>query len=163
MNVSLAYPLRSNINGLVHAIGHCHAIDALRCNFSAPHWEILASYMQPFALDGGQVLIEQGSADRTLYFIESGTLSVHYQDNKSRIRMALVGAGSVVGEGAFFSHQPRNATVQATGDCQLWCLNPMRFLEFSNRHSPIALALTLVMAGVMARRLYIRPKRVAVT
>jgi CRP-like cAMP-binding protein len=88
---------------------------------------------------------------------------VHYQDDKSRIRMALVGAGSMVGEGAFFSNQPRNATVQASGDCQLWCLTPMRFLELSNRHSPIALELTLGMAAVMAKRLYIRPKRVAVT
>lgn len=119
--------------------------------------------MQPIALDGGQELIEQDSADRTLYFIESGTLSVHYQDNESHIRMALVGAGSVVGEGAYFSHQPRNATVQATGDCQLRCLNPMRFLELSNRHSPIALESTLGMAAVMALRLYIRSKRMAVT
>lgn len=163
MNVPLANHLRFDINGLAQAIAHCHASDALRCNFSVPHWEILASYMQPFALGSGQVLIEQGTTDRTLYFIESGTLSVHYQDDKSRIRMALVGAGSVVGEGAFFSQQPRNATVQASGDCQLWCLTPMRFLELSNRHSPIALALTLGMAAVMAKRLYIRPKRVAVT
>lgn len=163
MNAPLASTLRFDINGLAQAIAHCHASDALRCNFSVPHWDILASYMQPFVLNGGQVLIEQGATDRTLYFIENGTLSVHYQDEKSRVRMALVGAGSVVGEGAFFSHQNRNATVQASGDCKLWCLTPMRFLELSNRHSPIALELTLGMASVMAKRLFIRPKRVAVT
>lgn len=163
MNAPLTANLRFDINGLAQAMAHCHASDALRCQFSAPHWEILAGYLQPFALGSGQVLIEQGVADRTLYLIESGTLSVHYEDDKSRIRMALVGAGSVVGEGAFFSHQPRNATVQASGNCKLWCLTPMRFLELANRHSPIALELTLGMAAVMARRLYIRPKRVAVT
>ena len=163
MNAPLPGNLRFDIHGLAQAISHCHASDALRCNFSVPQWEILAAYLQPFALGSGQVLIEQGATDRTLYFIESGSLSVHYEDDKSRIRMALVGAGSMVGEGAFFSHQPRNATVQASGDCKLWCLTPMRFLELSNRHSPIALELTLGMAAVMARRLYIRPKRVAVT
>ena len=163
MNAPLPGNLRFDIHGLAQAIAHCHASDALSCKFSVPHWEILAGYLQPFAMGTGQVLIEQSAADRTLYFIESGTLSVHYEDDKSRIRMALVGAGSVVGEGAFFSHQPRNATVQASGDCKLWCLTPMRFLELSNRHSPIALELTLGMATVMARRLYIRPKRVAVT
>lgn len=163
MNAPLPGNLRFNIHGLAQAIAHCHASDALRFQFSAPHWEILASYMQPFALGSGQVLIEQGATDRTLYFIESGTLSVHFEDDKSRIRMALVGPGSVVGEGAFFSHQPRNATVQASGDCKLWCLTPMRFTELANRHSPVALELTLAMAAVMARRLYIRPKRVAVT
>ena len=163
MNAPLPGNLRFDIHGLARAMSHCHASDALRCNFSVPQWEILAAYMQPFALGSRQVLIEQGVTERTLYFIESGSLSVHYEDDKSRIRMALVGAGSMVGEGAFFSHQPRNATVQASGDCKLWCLTPMRFLELSNRHSPIALELTLGMAAVMARRLYIRPKRVAVT
>lgn len=163
MNAPLPGNLRFDIHGLAKAITHCHASDALRCKFSAPQWEILASYMQPFALGGGKVLIEQGATDRTLYFIESGTLSVHYEDEKARVRMALVGSGSVLGEGSFFSHQPRSATVQASGDCKLWCLTPMRFLELSNRHSPIALELTLAMGGVMARRLYIRPKRIAVT
>ena len=163
MNVLLASNSRVDIRGLAQAITHCHASDALRCQFSVPHWDILAAYMQPFSLGSGQVLIEQGATDRSVYFIESGTLSVHFEDEKSRIRMALVGAGSVLGEGAFFSHQPRNATVQASGDCKLWCLTPLRFLELANRHSPIALELTLAMGAVMARRLFIGPKRVAVT
>ena len=153
MNAPLPGNLRFDIHGLAQAISHCHASDALRCQFSVPQWDILAAYMQPFSL----------ATDRTLYFIESGTLSVHYEDEKARVRMALVGPGSLLGEGAFFSHQPRSATVQASGDCKLWCLTPMRFLELSNRHSPIALELTLAMGAVMAKRLYIRPKRVAVT
>lgn len=163
MNAPLPGNLRFDIQGLVLAIAHCHASDALSCKFSTPQWEILAAYMQPSALNSGRVLIEQGATDRTLYFIESGTLSVHYEDEKSRIRMALVGPGSVVGEGAFFSHQPRSATVQSSGDCKLWCLTPARFLELANRHSAIALEMTLALGAVMARRLYIRPKRVAVT
>lgn len=163
MNAPLPGNLRFDIHGLAQAISHCHASDALRCQFSVPHWDILAAYMQPFSLASGRVLIEQGATDRILYFIESGTLSVHYEDEKARVRMALVGPGSILGEGAFFSHQPRSATVQASGDCKLWCLTPMRFLELSNRYSPIALELTLAMGAVMAKRLYIRPKRVAVT
>ena len=107
--------------------------------------------------------MEQGALDRTLYFVESGTLSVHYEDEKARVRMALVGAGTVLGEGAFFSHMPRSATVHASTPCKLWCLTPMRFLELATRHSPIALELTMAMGSVMAKRLYNRPKRVAVT
>ncbi|MDB5965954.1 MAG: cyclic nucleotide-binding protein [Polaromonas sp.] len=163
MNAPLAANIRFDIRGLSQAIANSHASDALRCQFSQPHWEILASYMQPFALSSGQVLMEQGAADRTLYFIESGTLSVHYEDEKGRIRMALVGPGTVLGEGAFFSHQPRSATVQASSPSKLWCLTPMRFLELANRHAPVALELTIGMGAVMAKRLYNRPKRVAVT
>ena len=163
MNAALPGNLRFDIQGLAQAIAHCNASDALRCQFSPQSWDILATYMQPFALGGGQVLIEQGATDRTLYFIESGTLSVHYEDEKSRVRMALVGPGTVIGEGSFFSHQARSATVQASGACKLWCLTPIRFLELSNRQSPLALELTMAMGGVMAKRLYNRPKRVAVT
>jgi CRP/FNR family cyclic AMP-dependent transcriptional regulator len=163
MNAALPAAIRFDIQGLVQAIMHCHASDALRCQFSQPHWDILASHLQPFALNSGQVLMEQGALDRTLYFIESGTLSVHYEDEKARVRMALAGAGTVLGEGAFFSHRPRNATVQASTSCKLWCLTPMRFVELANRHGSIALELTMALGAVMARRLYNRPRRVAVT
>jgi CRP/FNR family transcriptional regulator, cyclic AMP receptor protein len=154
---------RADIQALAQAIATSPASDALRCQFSAPQWESLAGYFQPFMLKSGQILIEQGAQDRTLYFIESGGLSVHYEDDKGRVRMALVGAGSVVGEGAFFSHLPRSATVQASGPSKLWCLTSLRFLELSNRHSALALELAIALGSVMAKRLYNRPRRVAVT
>ncbi|MDO8284235.1 MAG: cyclic nucleotide-binding domain-containing protein [Polaromonas sp.] len=163
MNAPLPTTLRFDIQGLANAIAHSHASDALRCQFTPQQWDILAGYMQPFAMQQGQVLIEQGSNDQTLYFIESGTLSVHYEDDKGRVRLALVAAGTVVGEGAFFSRMPRNATVQASNASKVWCLTALRFKELSNRNSPIALELTLAMGAVLAKRLYNRPKRVAVT
>ncbi len=163
MNAPLPADVRFDIQGLAQAILHCHSSDGLRCQFIQPHWDILSGYMQPFSLNSGQVLMEQGAIDRTLYFVESGTLSVHYEDEKARVRMALVGAGSVIGEGAFFSHAPRSATVHASSPCKLWCMTPARFLELANRHSPLALELTMAMGAVMAKRLYNRPRRVAVT
>ena len=163
MNAPLPTSLHFDIRGLATAIAHSHASDALRCQFTPVQWDVLAAFMQPFALQPGQSLIEQGAADQTLYFIESGTLSVHYQDGKGRIRLAMVAAGSVIGEGAFFSRLPRSATVQATNACKVWCLTVMRFKELASRHSPVALELSLAIGGVMAKRLYNRPKRVAVT
>lgn len=151
-----------DIQRLAQSIAQCTASDALRCQFSQPHWDILAAHLQAFSLTTGQVLIEQGASDRSLYFIESGNLSVHYEDQKSRVRMALVGAGSVLGEGGFFSHQPRSATVNASTACRLWCLTPLRFTELASRHGPVALELTLALGSVMARRLSLRPRRVAV-
>ena len=163
MNAPLTETFRFDIQGLSQAVSHCTASDGLQRQFSPSNWDILAAYMQPFALNSGQVLMEQGAHDRTLYFVESGTLSVHHEDDKAYVRMALVGAGSVLGEGAFFSHQPRSATVQASGPCKLWCLTPLRFTELGNRHSSVALELTMAISAVMARRLYSRSKRVAVT
>ena len=153
----------SEIQGLARAIATSTASDALRCQFNDLQWESLAGYFQPFALQSGQVVIEKGAQDRTLYFIESGGLSVHFEDDKGRVRMALVAPGSVVGEGSFFSHLPRSATAQATGPSKLWCMTSLRFLELSNRHSPWALELAIALGSVMAKRLHNRSRRIAVT
>ena len=155
--------LRFDTSGLAQAISDSRANDALQCKFALPQWDVLAAYLQPEEARGGQVLMAQGAEDRTLYFIESGTLAVHYEDEKARVRMAMVGPGTVLGEGAFFAHQPRSATVQASTNCKLWVLSQQRFKELAHRHPAIALELTLGMGGVMAKRLYNRPKRVAVT
>ena len=150
------------IEALVAAVADSLAADALRCQLNPAQWLALADYLQALDVPEGRVLIERGAPDRAVYFVESGSLSVHYQDSLGRVRMALVAAGSVVGEGSFFSHLPRAATVQASGSAKLWFLSPLRFLELANRHSPIALELTLGLGSVMARRLYNRAKRVAV-
>lgn len=155
--------LRFDLAGLAQAIANCNAVDALQFKLAQPQLDALAGYLQPEELRASQVLMAQGSSERTVYFIETGTLSVHYEDEKARVRMAMVGPGTVVGEGAFFAHQPRSATVQAGPGCKVWALTAQRFSELAHRHPGIALELVLAMSGVMARRLYSRPKRVAVT
>lgn len=155
--------LRFDLGGLAQAITSCQATDALQFKLAQPQLEALAGYLRPEELRASQVLMAQGTSDRTVYFIETGTLSVHYEDEKGRVRMAMVGPGTVVGEGAFFAHQPRSATVQASSVSKVWALTAQRFSELAHRHPAIALELVLAMGGVMAKRLYNRPKRVAVT
>ena len=163
MNSPLPGAPRFDVQTLAQVIQNCEASDALRCQLSQPHWATLASFMHPFPLSKGQVLIEQGARDATLYFIESGTLSAHCEEGDTKIHTALVGAGTVLGEGSFFSSQPRRATVYASSPCKMWCLTSLRFKDLARHHSSIALELTLAMGAVMARRLCIPPKRAAVT
>lgn len=163
MNAPLPLNVRFDINGLVQAIAHNHSTDCLNLAMTAVQWDIMASYLQPFALAQGQILIEQGSLDRTLYLLESGTLSVHYEDDKGRVRLAIVGPGSAVGEGSFFSHLPRAATVQAASAAKVWCMTPLRFTELANRQPALALEVAMGLGTVLARRLVNKPKRVAVT
>lgn len=155
--------MRADIMGLAQAMRQSGALDAVPLNLTEAQWQSLADFVQPVTLQQGQVLIEQGVKDRTVYFVETGSLTVHYEDAKERVRIALVGPGSLLGEGAFFSHLPRSATVQAGAPSRLWCLTPLRFRELSTRFPPIALELSVAMAAVLARRMYNRPKRVAVT
>ena len=163
MNAASLTPVRFDILDLAQAMKHSSALDAVPLNLQDAQWRSVADYLQAVSLQQGQVLIEQGVKDRTVYFVESGSLTVHYEDDKDRIRIAMVGAGSLLGEGAFFSHLPRSATVNAGSACRLWCLTPLRFRELSTRFPELALELTVAMSAVLARRMYNKPKRVAVT
>lgn len=155
--------MSSSIQDLCRAIAQNTSYDAFAPAFNAQQWEMLASYLQPFDLAAGQVLIDQGANDRTLFFIESGALSVHLIGDKGQMRLAILNPGSVVGEGSFFSRLPRSANVVATGAARVWRLTPIRFSEMSNRQPNLALEMALALGAVIAKRMVNRPKRVAVT
>jgi len=163
MNVSSPLASKVDLQGLIDAIAQASADDSMTNPLSAAQWEVLSSYLLPVVMPAGQVLFTQGSTDRTLFLVESGSLSVHYQDEKERLRLAIVGPGSVVGEGAFFSHRARSATVQASAPSKLWSLPALRFTELTNRQPAIALGLAMAAGAVLAKRLGNRRRRVAAT
>jgi len=86
--------MRADIMVLAQAMRQSNALDAVPLNLTDVQWQSLADFLQPMALPQGQVLIEQGVKDRTVYFVESGSLTVHYEDAKERVRLAL-GRGPV--------------------------------------------------------------------
>lgn len=163
MNAPLRTPIQFDVQGLVQAITRNPGPDTFQPTLTAKQWELLGTYLQPFAVKQGQVLIEQNAADRTVYLVENGSLTVHYEDDQKRLRLASVGAGSAVGEGAFFTRQPRNATVQAASAATIWSLTPIRFTELSNRQPALALEIAMGLGSLVSRRLANRPKRVCVT
>ena len=161
MNSSRPHSAKFQVQSLITAIARNKDYDALPLALSATEWEPLSSYLQPFALAQDQVLIEQGAMDRTLYFVESGTLSVH-RDDDGRMSLALVGAGSVLGEGAFFSSLSRKANAIGSSPCRLWSLTVARFLELANRQPALALRVALALGTVLAKRVENSPRRAAV-
>lgn len=163
MNAPPAGTPQFDIHQLIAATAANASPDVFRPSINAGQWQLFGSYLQPLLLRQGQVVIQQGASDRTVYLVEEGALTVHFEDETGRIRLATVEAGSAVGEGAFFSRQPRNATVQAAGPCKLWSMTPMRFAELSNRQPQIALEIAMALGGLVSRRLANRPKRVAIT
>ena len=163
MNVPMPVASKVDLKGLIDAIAQTTAEDSMTNPLTAAQWEVLSSYLLPVVLHAGQVLFSQGATDRTLYLVESGSLTVHYEDEQQRVRLAIVGPGSVVGEGAFFSHRPRSATVQAGAPTRLWNLTAIRFTEFANRNPAVALQLVMAIGAVQAKRLANRRRRVAST
>lgn len=163
MSTSFSSHDKPDIKALLEAVTNNPNDPTLSHMLTQPQWAVLSGYMQSSMLAPGQVLITQGAEDRTLYFVESGMLTVHFEDAAGKIRLAAVGAGSVVGEGGFFSYMARSATVQAGSACKLWALTPMRFSELSNRHPNVALALAMALGAIMAKRVVSNRRRIAVT
>jgi CRP-like cAMP-binding protein len=164
MNAPLRNPIKFDVQGLMKAIAQNDTNDAFTPHLTPTQWDMLGSYLQPMQVNGGKVLIQEGATDdRTLYILESGGLTVHYEDSKGRVRIAVIHPGSAVGEGAFFSRNPRSATVQASGACTVWSLTPLRFAELSKRQPEVALEIALALGSLVSKRLANRPRRVAVT
>ncbi len=153
----------TDIRPMVAACQQNSRESALGRHLQAQDWAHLRPFLHPTPLPAAQVLISQGAGDRTLYFVESGSLSVHFEDAAGRIHLAVVGPGSAVGEGSFFSHLPRNATVQAGRASQVWALSPERFDQLARQHPQTALALTLALGALVAERMLDRRKRISVT
>lgn len=156
-------PSASGIKSLMEAIAQNTVEESLGKTMMAQHWTALAPFLLPFSLAQNQMLIAQGSLDRTLYFLESGSLSVHYEDESGRVHLAILNAGSVVGEAGFFADMPRNATVQAASDCKLWNLTHNRFVDLSVKVPRVALALALALGSIVSKRMMDRRKRISVT
>lgn len=76
---------------------------------------------QPASLRSGEVLIERGGCDSTLYLLQSGTLAVHPGPHQEWPLISIE-AGEVVGEMAFLDNRPRTATVIAGSDCKVVAL-----------------------------------------
>lgn len=148
---------------LASSIQSSQQFDAIRLTLKLADWSILAEHLQPFTVEVGQEVIRQGATEVTVYIVESGTLGVHHEDVNGKIQLATVGAGSVVGEGAFFARTPRNATVQAMSKCVLWGLSPMRYAELAHKHPSIALSFVMALGSIVTRRMTNKPKRGAVT
>ena len=154
---------RQDMRGLVAAVNANKSDDTLGRFMPERAWQVLSEYLSQNTVERGHVLIAEGALDRTLYFVESGILRVHYGSRNGELLIALVAPGSVVGEGSFFSEVPRNATVQATQPCVLWELTPGQFATLSKKDPETALALAMALGAVLATRMLDVSRKIAVT
>ncbi|MDR7305244.1 Crp/Fnr family transcriptional regulator [Rhodoferax saidenbachensis] len=126
-------------------------------------WSVLTLYVRPTALQRGQLLIAQGARERSLYFLEAGDLKVDMKTDTGLVHLAILGPGTVVGEGGFFSGLPRSASVAAYSDCKVWEMEQTQFAALAHEHPTVALALSQALGAVLASRLLDVNKRLAVT
>lgn len=117
-------------------------------------WRALANALVLEQNQNRASLIREGENDRSLYFLESGLLRVFSTDKGTRLQLAVIVPGSVVGEGGFFSPSAtRSASVEAIEQSTIWKLPPENFDALAARDPDAALALTLYAGSVMRARM----------
>jgi CRP/FNR family transcriptional regulator, cyclic AMP receptor protein len=138
-----------NVTQLVDAIGALEAKDALQCRLGIEGWKLLAPYLTVTFLSPGTVLMHEGDNDRILYILADGELQVRARGHD----IAILKPGVVVGEGAFFSGEPRSATILANRTGVAWGLSWDKFEAMSHHYPKLALDLTKGLAAVLAVRM----------
>ncbi|HVZ46939.1 MAG TPA: cyclic nucleotide-binding domain-containing protein [Ramlibacter sp.] len=138
-----------NVQQLMDAVEQLNARDALQCKLSLDEWKALAPYLSVRFMRVGDPLMFEGDADREVYILAEGEVEVRIQDHA----LATLGAGNVVGEGTFFSGEPRSATVVPTKTGVAWGLKWDRFEALSKKHPGLAIDLLKGLAIVLAIRM----------
>jgi len=151
-----------DVSGLIAAIARNAEAGGLRKYLEAYRWKVLADYVRPAKHKRGELVIGQGQLDRKVYFVESGDLKVDLHTDKGIVHLAIVGPGSMVGEGSFFSSLPRIASVSAYSDCKIWVMTPEDFERLSRNNASVALAVSMALGTLLATRMMDMSKRLSV-
>ena len=143
-----------DVTELVQAIQTLNAEDAFRPRLSPDQWRVVGPYLTRHDIRAGDLLIKQGDSDRSLYLLSQGTLQVFVSGGTpGSSKIAILRAGSIVGEPGLFIDGPRMANVEAMTACVVWALRGPRLEELAMRVPALALELLRAAGGVMAIRM----------
>jgi CRP-like cAMP-binding protein len=118
-------------------------------------WEKLLSYVETQLFRAGEIIMNEGDRDDALSIVQSGqveVLSPPSRFGKVR-RIALMGAGAVMGEQSFLDGQPRSAAVQALTDVELCRLSHQKFTILAAREPQLALRILMDLGRILSLRL----------
>ena len=142
------------VSELVQAIQTLNAEDAFRPRLTPEQWKVIGPYLTRHEIRSGDLLIKQGDTDRSLYMLSQGTLQVFVTGGApGSSKIAILRAGSIVGEPGLFIDGPRMANVEAMTACVVWALRGQRLEELAMRVPALALELLRAAGGVMAIRM----------
>ena len=70
-------------------------------------------------LDKGDVLIKEGDASQSMYWLQSGTMRLYKKKGQGFIELGILHSGELVGEMSFLDQEPRSASVEALQKCDV--------------------------------------------
>ncbi len=103
----------------------------------------------------GQVVFEEDTEGRSMYFLSAGSVSVlgSLSNSARRVRFAGIGPGVVFGEMAILGSMRRTATVSADEDVVCYSMTKENFQTLETEHPDIIIRLLLNIGMLAAHRL----------
>ena len=108
---------------------------ALGAEFGTELWK----YVQQVSARRGEVLIEQGQVDNTLYLLQKGRISVYgKREDGTFKRLRAINPGAFFNEESLFIDMPADNTVIANSDCLMLALTQSKFEELEAEDPKVA-------------------------
>lgn len=120
---------------------------------SADEWEVIRAHTDSVRYDAGASVVAQGSLERTLVILLRGQLEVLETRGRREKRIALLDAGSVVGDHGFLDGEPSNATVRAVGEADVLRLPLARFEVLAAKDPQLGLYILFDLGRLVSHRL----------
>ena len=96
----------------------------------------------------GETIIWEGEVNDDVYILHTGRLAVFVTEQGHPVQVGNIRAGQIFGEAAFFTQEPRMATVRAVEPSECFVLKDADLYVFVYKHPTVLMQ----MAGALARR-----------
>jgi CRP/FNR family cyclic AMP-dependent transcriptional regulator len=129
-------------------------IEQLLPDASDEEWEMVLRHTRHRKFGPGDAVVTAGALDRSLYLVVDGVLEVLIARGRGGYRrIATIGAGSVIGELAFFDGGARSALVRSVTATELAELSPTDFEALAVASPALARRLLFDLGRILAKRL----------
>jgi len=120
-------------------------------NVDHDDWARLIDHAERRRFRRGDVIVEAGDVDRSLWIVVSGSLELFLPHDRKPF--VSIGRHSIVGEMAFLDGRPRSATIKASTDGELLRLTFSAFGVLAARHPVLGREILLDLGRILAIRL----------
>jgi CRP/FNR family transcriptional regulator, cyclic AMP receptor protein len=129
-------------------------IEQLLPDASDEEWAALLKHTRRRSFSPGDAVVTAGAPDRSIYIVIHGRLDVLITHGRRGYRrVAVIGAGGVIGELSFFDGGGRSALVRAATSADLAELSPAEFDAFALANPTLARKLLMDLGRILAKRL----------
>ncbi|RWX46578.1 sulfate permease, SulP family [Candidatus Electrothrix aarhusensis] len=129
-------------------------LQLLAKGFKREQIRLLKSYLQKSTLDSKELLVRQGESSDSVYFVESGQISIYLQSgNQHPVRLQTICVGTMIGEVGYCLNVPRTATIVADTDTVVYRLTKDSMQAIQKEEPLLAESIKDLMLRVIAERL----------